>query len=306
MLEFLENNSWLLVIQDEWEDLAPTWYKLAPLETWDTLLVSIGKNARSHHSECVKVFNAGAKTALNWDLHAAYIYDDFLTANRDSKFLTDNHRVSIDLSKLSEPEFQNAFPLASGIGEEQLFVLWRYVLHAGLSYNHPGSGMVSERDIIINSHMSTYLQLADMLPMIVSYTIQIALWNLYHKEERRSEVFGFFRRVVDFLIQNPAHDRVLNVADASFISEQAHVILKYAYARMDKPSVDLVQGIFNAEDIPEHLRYEINVSWSELSFGTRDISRYYNQSFEEFWAPSADSEAESNPDSATRSMRQAE
>ncbi|KAJ1979816.1 hypothetical protein H4R33_005628, partial [Dimargaris cristalligena] len=172
---------------------------------------------------------------------------------RDSKYLTDNHRATIDLANLSEVEFQNAYPLASSIGEDQLFTLWKSILLDGLARRNRDLQMTFKGNPLIPKSMFQYLSLSILLSNTVTRTVMVALWNLYRKAERRNEVFGFFRKVVDSITNDQKSSKLKIEANARFISDRAFNVLMFAYTQMDTSSIAPIYEIFNSAEIPKYI-----------------------------------------------------
>ncbi|RKP38257.1 hypothetical protein BJ085DRAFT_29125 [Dimargaris cristalligena] len=88
------------------------------------------------------------------------------------------------------------------INQNQLFTLWKHLWYDGEDYDSPGSGMTFGPELIIRENMSTKLPLTFLLPSVAKRIIQAGLWNLSRHPERHSEAIGFFKKVVDTLIQD--------------------------------------------------------------------------------------------------------
>ncbi|RKP34430.1 hypothetical protein BJ085DRAFT_36428 [Dimargaris cristalligena] len=210
-------------------------------------------------------------------------YDEFLTAYRDSKYLTDNHRATIDLANLSEVEFQNAYPLASSIGEDQLFTLWKSILLDGLARRNRDLQMTFKGNPLIPKSMFQYLSLSILLSNTVTRTVMVALWNLYRKAERRNEVFGFFRKVVDSITNDQKSSKLKIEANARFISDRAFNVLMFAYTQMDTSSIAPIYEIFNSAEIPKYISYSINIHRDQVQEICDELFPDRRSSFEEFW-----------------------
>ncbi|KAJ1983057.1 hypothetical protein H4R33_004909, partial [Dimargaris cristalligena] len=232
----LHETTTIFTQQKEWDRLLIIWRQLAPLELWDTVLHSV--------TSLCSLQSATANPSRTRGSVAAECtgerYKRFLTINKYRPLVSRGQRAMIDMTSLTVPDWEVAFPLASFANGETMDTLFR-LLH--LTFEAP---FYEGKPVQFND--STELNLTDLTPFIRVSTTMTALlnrvatttlWKLYH-QGKWDHIKHYLDRAIVMVTQG-LDDHAHNSEVYRWIEtlqQQARCIITFAAIGLNGPWVD--------------------------------------------------------------------